>query len=112
VIWLPVKWRSFDEHADQADNTPGAMADWIIGSRSLLDQQLALLGVNCVSIGEYIMAFCPNCHQMDKNFFAPQCHNCNEHVGFLEQCAHSLIVTVVPWIVVGIFFTVIWLMFS
>ena len=51
MIWLPVKWRSFDEHADQADNTPGVMADWIIGSRTLLDQQLVLLGVNGVSIG-------------------------------------------------------------
>ena len=46
------------------------------------------------------MSVCPNCHQMDKNFFAPQCHNCNAYVGFWEQCVHSLIWTVVPPIVV------------
>ena len=40
------------------------------------------------------MSLCPNCHQMDKNFFAPQCHNCNEYVGFIEQCVHSLLWTV------------------
>jgi hypothetical protein len=43
-------------------------------------------------LGSVLMSFCPKCHQTDKNFFAPQCHNCNEPVGFLEQCAHSLLV--------------------
>ena len=45
------------------------------------------------------MALCPNCHQMDKNFFAPRCHNCNTEVGFGEQVAHSLVYTVVTWTV-------------
>jgi hypothetical protein len=54
------------------------------------------------------MAVCPNCHQMDKNFFAPQCHNCNEHVGFWEQCIHSLIWTLVPWIVIPMVLLIIW----
>ena len=37
---------------------------------------------------------------MDKNFFAQVCHNCNNHVGFVEQCIASLTVTIVPPIVV------------
>jgi hypothetical protein len=41
------------------------------------------------------MSICPHCHQMDKNFFAPICHNCNNPVGFIEQCVHSLLYTVV-----------------
>ena len=58
------------------------------------------------------MSVCPNCHQMDKNFFAPQCHNCNEHVGFMEQCVHSLIWTVVPFITVAVAIAVIWFLIT
>ena len=36
------------------------------------------------------MSICPNCHTMDKNFFAPKCHACNTPVGFFEQCFISL----------------------
>ena len=50
------------------------------------------------------MSVCPNCQKKDKEFFAPQCHNCNEHVGFIEQCIHSIIWTVVPIVVVISFF--------
>jgi len=36
------------------------------------------------------MSMCPACQTMDKNFFAPQCHACNEPIGFFEQCFISL----------------------
>jgi uncharacterized protein (DUF983 family) len=52
------------------------------------------------------MSICPHCHQMDKNFFAPQCHNCNEHVGFFQQCSASIVYTTVN--ILGIIFFV-WL---
>ena len=55
------------------------------------------------------MAVCPNCHQMDKNFFAPQCHNCNEQVGFWEQVGHSLLFTVVSYGVMALGMYIIWL---
>jgi hypothetical protein len=51
------------------------------------------------------MAICPNCHVKDKNFFAPKCHACNTPVGFIEQCVHSLIWTIGPFILYG---TIIW----
>ena len=54
------------------------------------------------------MSICPHCHQMDKNFFAPVCHNCNNEVGFFEQCVHSLVYTVVY---VGTTFGLMWLIF-
>jgi len=41
------------------------------------------------------MAICINCHTMDKGFFAPRCHACNEECGFLMQCAASLVATTV-----------------
>jgi|SaaInl59LU_5_DNA_1037362.scaffolds.fasta_scaffold10560_5 uncharacterized protein (DUF983 family) len=55
------------------------------------------------------MAVCPNCHQMDKNFFAPLCHNCNTHVGFWEQVAHSLLFTVVSYGTIALGMYIIWL---
>ena len=58
------------------------------------------------------MSVCPHCHQMDKNFFAEKCHNCNTYVGFIEQCAHSLIWTVVPWIVIATGVWIVWLIFG
>ena len=39
----------------------------------------------------FIMAICPNCHTMDKGFFAPKCHSCNTEVGFIEQMLTSLV---------------------
>jgi hypothetical protein len=45
------------------------------------------------------MALCPNCHKMDKEFFAPRCWNCNTEVGFGEQVAHSLVYTLITWAV-------------
>jgi hypothetical protein len=41
------------------------------------------------------MAICPECHTMDKNFFAPKCHACNTPVGFINQCIVSLMYNVV-----------------
>ena len=41
------------------------------------------------------MSVCMHCHTMDKNFFAPICHACNNETGFLMQCAFSLMWTVV-----------------
>lgn len=58
------------------------------------------------------MSVCPHCHQMDKNFFAERCHNCNQLVGFWEQCAHSLIWTVVPLATIALVLGVVWLIFS
>jgi|MEHZ01.6.fsa_nt_MEHZ011680190.1_7 hypothetical protein len=40
------------------------------------------------------MSVCPNCHQMEKPFMAAQCNECNEVVGFFEQCFISLTYTV------------------
>lgn len=53
------------------------------------------------------MAICPNCHRTDKNFFAPYCHSCNAYTGFWEQCAHSLLWTIVPLIFWVVFYVVI-----
>lgn len=44
-------------------------------------------------LGSILMSFCPKCQQLDKNFFAGQCHNCNEHVGFFEQVIASTLYT-------------------
>ena len=44
-------------------------------------------------LGSVLMSFCPKCQQLDKNFFAAQCHNCNEHVGFFEQVIASTLYT-------------------
>ena len=44
--------------------------------------------------GSVLMSVCPKCQQLDKNFFAAQCHNCNEPVGFFEQVAVSIVYTV------------------
>ena len=52
------------------------------------------------------MSICPECHTLDKNFFAPKCHACNTEVGFLMQCAASLVYTA-TW-AVGIIF-LLWL---
>ena len=59
------------------------------------------------------MAVCINCHTMDKGFFAPRCHACNEECGFLLQCAASMVATVVYFGVqlLGLFF-VFWLIFG
>jgi len=43
------------------------------------------------------MALCPACHQTDKNFFAPQCHNCNEIIPFLQQVGYSITFTLVSY---------------
>ena len=56
------------------------------------------------------MAICPSCHTMDKNFFAPQCHACNEPIGFFEQCfislAYNVTVILTLW---GMYHLVKWL---
>ena len=46
------------------------------------------------------LSLCPYCHEQNKNFFAPKCHNCMSEVGFVEQIAHSLLWTVVQVVVV------------
>jgi hypothetical protein len=58
------------------------------------------------------MSVCPNCHKMDKNFFAPLCHNCNTLVGFVEQCVHSLIWTFVPVFTVVMILGAGWIIFK
>jgi hypothetical protein len=58
------------------------------------------------------MAVCPHCHQMDKNFFAPRCHNCNQPVDMGEQFVHSTIWTVVPPLTVAFVVGILWLIFS
>jgi hypothetical protein len=54
------------------------------------------------------MAICPNCHTMDKGFFAPKCHACNTPVGFFEQILMSFLYNAT--IVIGFLFLV-WLIF-
>jgi len=57
------------------------------------------------------MALCPNCHKMDKEFFAPKCWNCNTEVGFWEQVSHSLVYTIVTWgTVIGLVFLAVYLL--
>ena len=59
------------------------------------------------------MAVCPNCHTMDKNFFAGQCHACNSEIGFIEQCVISLVWTVTQiTVTVGLIYFLWWLFFS
>ena len=56
----------------------------------------------------FMMAICPNCHTMDKGFFAPKCHSCNTEVGFIEQCLTSLVwwttTIVVGYIIIRLIF--------
>ena len=37
------------------------------------------------------MAICPECFTMDKSFFAPRCHACNQRIGFLHQVIEQLL---------------------
>ena len=59
------------------------------------------------------MAICINCHTMDKGFFAPRCHACNEECGFLEQVLASTIYnTVYIGGMIGVFYFILWLIFG
>ena len=55
------------------------------------------------------MAICPNCHQTDKNFFAPQCHNCNSVIPFMQQVGYSITYAVVSY---GIMFGGMYLIYK
>ena len=58
------------------------------------------------------MSICPNCHTMDKNFFAPKCHACNTPVGFFEQCFISLTYNVTLVLtLVGMWYLFKWMFF-
>jgi len=50
------------------------------------------------------MAICPECHTLDKPFFAPRCSECNQEIGFLHQCISSWIY--VNTVLVGFFFVI------
>jgi len=51
------------------------------------------------------MAICAHCHTMDKSFFAPVCHACNNYTPFLHQVWYSTLFTTV---VLGGFFGFFW----
>ena len=36
------------------------------------------------------MAICPECFELDKNFWAPRCHHCNQSIGFFRQLFYQL----------------------
>lgn len=54
------------------------------------------------------MAICPACHTPDKNFFAPQCHACNEEIPLMQQILVSLIFLIIKGL--GALF-VLWFLF-
>lgn len=54
------------------------------------------------------MAICPACHTLDKNFFAPQCHACNEEIPLMQQILVSLIFLIIKGL--GALF-VLWFLF-
>ena len=58
------------------------------------------------------MAICINCHTMDKSFFAPRCHACNEESGFFEQIWASLIYNVTILFGCWLAYKVVWWYFG
>lgn len=37
------------------------------------------------------MAVCPECFELDKNFWAPRCHHCNQSIGFFRQLLYQMV---------------------